>query len=355
MKRKHLPSTTTPPSSPKRTPTPKPTPEPTPKPTPTPPLPLPPPGPLPTPHGGREGFKPGPPPSWVPAPSEYYLILVAVCLQVLSHTSMRVLHFEESVGRGRLGADGKISYLHARKVIGAVLHVVGDALRVRTDVRVAHADKLYFLVRHYIENHQTKGVFEYFYPEDGPCFFGECFVHSMADRIYLGMSRDDSWRWSNELIEQRRIEQAANTMKLFERGGVCEIEITGGSETNMRIRFDVDPGYVAEEHVPTLLFLALAYEREHAYSRDLYGPKSVAAELKNDLRIAHVDGCFICFSDTHAGMCLAIRHIAGVEVGHSFGHIHRLCDEIEAEHAISADRRAAARRLRRACFEKQSK
>jgi hypothetical protein len=109
------------------------------------------------------------------------------------------------------------------------------------------------------------------------------------------------------------------------------------------------------EHVPTLLFLALAYEREHAYSRDLYGPKSVAAELKTDLRIAHVDGCFICFSDTHAGMCLAIRHIAGVEVGHSFGHIHRLCDEIEAEHVISADRRAAARRLRRACFEKQSK
>ena len=365
MKRE-LPPPTSPTTSPKSTPTkptkpPKPTPEPTPpKPTPTPPLP-PPPDPVPTPHGGATGFKRGPASSWTPAPSETNLKIVGIAQRVLSHSTVHVLHYEESLSPCRLGAQGEIAHLIARPVTAAVLRVVGDKLNLPHDVRAAHAKKIYDVVRNYMENNLTKGVFDHFNPKDGPCFYGECHGNSMGDRIHHGMSRLYSWRWSNELIELRRMEQAVNTMKLYKQGGICEIEITGGSEKNMAIRFEVDEGYVADEHTPTLLFLALAYEREHAYSRDLSGPKSVAEELKNDLRIAHVNGCFICFSDTHSGMCLAIRHIAVVDeeekkkMKHSFGHIHRLCDEIEAEHEKSAERRAAAHRLRRACSKKQSK
>ena len=367
MKRE-LPPPTSPTTSPKSKPTkpPKPTPQkptppkPTPKPPPPPPPP-PPPDPLPNPHGGATGFNDGPASSWIPAPSETYLVVVGVALQVLTHPSMRGMQFEEKLSPNRLGADGKISYLIARKVIGAVLRVVGDKYNLPHDVRAAHAKKIYDVVRNYMENNLTKGVFDHFNPKDGPSYYGEGHGNSMGDRIHHGMNRLDSWPWSNELIELRRMEQAVNTMKLYKQGGICEIEITGGSEKNMAIRFEVDEGYVADEHTPTLLFLALAYEREHAYSRDLYGPKSVAEELKNDLRIAHVNGCFICLSDTHSGMCLAIRHIAVVDeeekkkMKHSFGHIHRLCDEIEAEHEKSAERRAAAHRLRRACSKKQSK
>ena len=137
-------------------------------------------------------------------------------------------------------------------------------------------------------------------------------------------------------------------------GGVCEIKVTGGSEADMQIRFIVDPGYVPHKHDATLLFLSLAYEREHAYCRCLTGSTSVTSELQEVLQIMLVDGSFMCKSDTFAGMCLGIRRIPetdngfadGVDAVHSILHVVQLSNLIAREHPRSAERRAAARSLR---------
>ena len=327
----------------------KPTPPKPPKPTP--PKPPKPPNPTPVPHGGH--FTNDAPHGWNPANDDEFLAVVAVCLDVLSHSSSRVMHREEKLNASRYGADGKISYLISRNVIGHVLQRLGRS----NEWRDANHDKLYDAVRKYIEDNLTTPVFEHYFGVDGPCYFGEAWVNSMFDRIFLGIGRDDSWRWTGELVKQRSMELAENLLQLHELGGVCEIEVTGGSEDDMQIRFIVDPGYVPHTHAATLLFLSLAYEREHAYCRRLTGETSVTSELQDDLQIMLVDGSFICKSDTFAGMCLGIRRIPetdnrftdGVDAVHSILRIVELSNLITAEHGRSAERRTAAHRLRLAC------
>ena len=159
-------------------------------------------------------------------------------------------------------------------------------------------------------------------------------------------------RLSQEMVVQRKMAQAEHTMALYEEGGVCEIVITGGYQDDDTIRFTVGKGYVADQHTPTLLFLSLAYEREFAYPRSL---QSVAKELRHDLRIAHVDGCFVSFSDTHSGMRLAIRRLRFTPLDHSTEAeadiIHKLRARIAEQQAISVRRRAEAHRMRLYGFE----
>ena len=301
--------------------------------------------------------KPSPPKSphpehlsrWSPAGTEQ-LALVGVCLQVLTSDAMRVLLFEEKLDDEEV--DLMTDCLIARRVIAAVAREIGLPPGCAADSR-----ELCDTIRDYTEHHLTAGVFEHIF-DDKRCSFGEgseAWVHSMSNRIYRGMQRNDSYRWADELILLRKMEQAENLMELYDHGGICEITITDGAADNMRIIFEVDSGYCAHKHIPTLLFLSLAHEREHAHSRALYGAGSVAQELRNDLHIERVDGIFTTRSDTYSDrMCLGIRKLAETNMNinntvHSYEHVVWLCHAIKAEWKNSADRRAAAHRLRRRC------